>query len=212
MVHILDFYYFYRGDVNQYLSMVLHAWESIPSVFDDIGHYIMRCLLTVATRDVDPDTGRGLVQPLDFDASLKTFTEALDRLSDCGKASHLITRMKECIARPGEKEYLSLEFERAISLVWMTVMYLYCRPLRMYFEVGTEVPGGVINEMALCPEFELCGVQESLPVSPVAFLSKYLNSEYALPDGSQDVEVEAASIWLFSWIASCGLPEGGHDA
>jgi len=212
IVHILDFHYFYWGDVEHYLSLVLTSWATIPSVYDDIGHYIMRCLLTVSTREMDPDTGTSLVEPLDFEASLQLFADCIEGLADFKGCSHLASMIKGFVADPDNKEFLRLEFIRAKALVWMTVMYLYCRPLRMYFEVGTDVPGGILSDTALCPEFEFGRVQERLPVSPIALLDKYLRLDYDRPEGWEDLAPEAASVWLFSWIASCGPVEGGPDA
>jgi hypothetical protein len=212
IVHVLDFYYFYSGNVDQFLSLMVRSWASIPSVYDDVGHYIMRCLLTVSMREMDPDTGTNVVEPQRFENSLRVFRRAIDRLPKGGNCGHIVSQMQAFLADDQNREYLRCEFSRAVSLIWTTVMYFYCRPLRMYFELGDHFPGGLLDERALCPEFEFGEVQERLPVSPVAFLWKYLSGEYTQPDEGGDISIEGASIWLFSWLASCGEREGGRNA
>ncbi len=212
IVHVLDFYYFYWGDVNCWLALILKSWASIPSVYADIGHYIMRCLLTLSTREMEPDTETVLVKPLSFEDSLEVFTTGIKGLAESGDCAHLVSTIQDFLSKPDERERLRQEFSRAKGVVWTTLMYFYCRPLRMYFEVGTDVPGGILDGGAVCPEFEFGAVQERMPVSPIAFLSKYLRSDYVQPDECQEIPFEAASVWLFSWIASCGLAEGGQNA
>lgn len=209
IVHVLDFYYFYNGDVDHYLELILSSWASIPSVYDDIGYYIMRCLLTISTREMKPDTGVGIVEPLDFETTLKSFKRAVDGVAESCTSQHLTDEIKSFLKDPEQEEYLRLEFNRAKPLVWMTVMYFYCRPLRLYYEVGAEVHGGILKESKLCPDFEFGAVNEKLPTSPVAFLSRYLKRDYAVPDELEDIPTEAASIWLFAWIASSFVTEGG---
>jgi hypothetical protein len=205
VVHILDFFYFYWGDVDNYLRLVLTSWNAIPSVYDDVGHYIMRCLLTVSTREMDPNTATGLMKPLNFDESLEAFMTGIKNLAGSDGCEHFVSEIRAFIRNTDNKEFLRLEFNRAKSLMWMAVMYFYCRPLRMYFEIGKNIQGGILDETALCPEFEFGTVQERLPISPIAFLSKYFSLDYVQPDEPhEDVPVEAASLWLFSWLASCG--------
>ena len=96
-----------------------------------------------------------------------------------------------------------MEFDRAKALAWMAVMYFYCRPLRLYFEIGRDFPGALLDDGSLCPNFSLGTVQERLPISPTAFLCKYLNSDYDQED-EKEMSAEERSIWLFSWLASCG--------
>jgi len=64
IVHVLDFQYFYGGDAKRFLSLVITSWASIPSVYADVGHYVMRCLVALSTREMNPDTGTGMVEPL----------------------------------------------------------------------------------------------------------------------------------------------------
>lgn len=211
IVHILDFHYFYGGDVDRFLFLVLSSWGSIASVYDDIGHYAMRCLLTVSTREMEPATAQGIVQPLSFDEALQSFRTSIASLHQdpTSPLSAVVTSIEDFLSAQENAEYLRMEFERATPLVWIAVRYFYCRPLRMYFALGTSVPEGMLADSALCPEFELGAVQERLPSSPVAFLWKYLSSEYAEPEDGEEMSVEAQSAWLFSWIASCDSPDGG---
>jgi hypothetical protein len=212
IVHILDFYYFYWGDVDRFIALVWTSWSSIPSVYEDIGHYIMRSLLAVSTREMDPDTASSLMQPLDFQDSLDAFKKSIAKLPDSIDCRHIRDAVDSFLAEPDNREFLRLEFSRAKSLVWVTIMYFYSRPLRLYLEIGRSVAGGVVSDGELCPQFEFGGVQERLPASPIAFIAKYLSGDYEQPDGFDDLPTEAASIWLFSWLASCGQSEGGQNA
>ena len=68
IVHVLDFYYFYGGDVDSSLALIWRSWDRIPSVYEDVGHYVMRSLLSVSTREMEPDTAveTSLVESLGF--------------------------------------------------------------------------------------------------------------------------------------------------
>ena len=213
IVHVLDFYYFYNGDVEQSLELIWRSWDRIPSVYQDIGHYVMRSLLSISTREMEPDTGTqsALVEPLTFYESLAAFEEGVSSITALPSPPEVTSKIKEFIAVSENREYLRLEFERAKPLAWVTVMYFYCRPLRLYFEIGRDFPGTLLDDGSLCPEFELGGVQQRVPVSPTAFLSKYLRSDYVCPE-DQQLSTEARSLWLFSWLASCGHTEGDTNA
>ena len=120
--------------------------------------------------------------------------------------------MRSFFEDKSNREFLRLEYERAKAIAWTTVKYFYCRPLRLFLEVGKEVRGGIIDESALCPEFELGSVQEALPASPISFLWKYLKDDYEQPSDDLPVSPEALSLWLLSWIASSGPTEGASNA
>jgi len=213
IVHVLDFYYFYGGDIESSLALIWRSWDRIPSVYEDVGHYIMRSLLSVSTREMEPETelGTSLVEPLTFVDSLAAFEAGIKALESLPDAPEITSKIHVFLAVPENREYLRLEFDRSKSLAWMAVMYFYCRPLRLYFEIGSDFPGVLLDDGKLCPEFSLGEVQERLPISATAFLRKYLNSDYVQADG-QEMSAEEGSLWLFSWLSSCGPLEGDSDA
>lgn len=149
---------------------------------------------------------------MSFQNTLEAFARELDALPARDETVHLLDKIKDFISDQNNEEFLRLEFDRSKALAWISVMYFYCRPLRLYLEVGADVSGGLIDERTLCPEFELGGVQERLPKSPIAFLWKFYGEDYQTPDDTLEIPMEARSLWVFSWLASSGQAEGDYNA
>jgi hypothetical protein len=54
-VHIFDFYYIYRGQLEYYLMAIWHSWSSLPHINADLRQYILRSLVVISTKVVAQD-------------------------------------------------------------------------------------------------------------------------------------------------------------
>lgn len=49
-VHILDLHYFYAGQLTAYIPLVWRSWSAVPHVRANLRHYILRTLITIASK------------------------------------------------------------------------------------------------------------------------------------------------------------------
>lgn len=50
LVHVLDLHYFYEGRVTKYIPLIWCSWSAVPNVRADLRQYILRSLLTLASK------------------------------------------------------------------------------------------------------------------------------------------------------------------
>jgi hypothetical protein len=50
LVHVLDLHYFYGGRVTKYIPLIWCSWSAVPNVRADLRQYILRSLLTLASK------------------------------------------------------------------------------------------------------------------------------------------------------------------
>ena len=50
LVHVLDLHYFYGGRVTKYIPLIWCSWSEVPNVRADLRQYVLRSLLTLASK------------------------------------------------------------------------------------------------------------------------------------------------------------------
>lgn len=105
IVHCLDFRYFYGLHAETYLRSIWISWSAYPRIIDRMEWYLLRSLVSIATR-----TGDDIYTRL-RDAR-KTLFDVLDDLYAEGYRRPLIVQAKQFLHNPSEAQ-----------LTWLTILF-----------------------------------------------------------------------------------------
>jgi hypothetical protein len=190
MVHVLDFNYFFSSSKAVYLDYLWESWATVPSVYDDPEHYLIRSIATLAT------SIRGTIAAR-FDAACEMVLQRIERLSAQSPGNQLFHKAIDCLTnRRSELQVLATP---AIYLACMTNAAL----------CSSMVSGELLDDDLRQPEIDgthhyqldIGSFSGSRIASPVSFLVHMLNQASANSSLSRD-EIEFRSAWIFLVVSS----------
>jgi hypothetical protein len=160
-VHILDFHYFYKGKITNYVPLIWCSWSAIPHINADIRQYILRTLITIASKiDADPYQR--------WEISKSYFLDALNSCKSHAKTP-LIGKVIEILNNEREtKDYYFQAFRNSLIIADVVTEIFLSKKISANIwddenittvseEEGTEgefsysLPDDFINSMVKCP-------------------------------------------------------------
>lgn len=191
MTHTLDFHYFYNGRADTYIGLLWESWSTVPSVLDEVGHYILRTLVTIATSELGSFSRR-------FDAVCATFQSQLRRLVAQGNRSPVLDAAIHFVDDELNRRVLLYRFCPAVYLADATFLHLHSRQIHAALVKGD--PRLDLEAAHYIYDLDLCAFPRDRIVTPVGFLVDRLRR--ALLDvenqNSNDIEynIDHRSAWL----------------
>jgi hypothetical protein len=112
-VHVLDLHYFYASRITIYIPLIWCSWAAVPYTSGDLRQYILRSLLTIASKTEGPVHGR-------FNECVSTLEALLDKYKE-DKLKYPITEDILDILQDKEmlRNYYFPAFKGSIMLVDM---------------------------------------------------------------------------------------------
>ncbi len=190
LVHVLDYHYFYYSERKLYVSLLWRSWAKVPSVLDNIDHYLLRTLLCIGTEveELADDEDRfrkavdaliPILQEVQKDFPSTTLSNALEHLSSKGTLDNL--------------QHL---FDTAIRLA--DIAYKFLR--------SDHINSKLLRDQAKTPEVEYhydiaTGQFSTDPIeSPVAFLIDRIRFN---SNGAAKLDdIEFRTLWMMIALAS----------
>lgn len=197
-VHVLDMHYFYASRIEVYIPLIWASWAAIPHINGDLRQYILRSLLTIASKDSDSPTKKNLYD---------RFNSAVNLLS------HLLKKHNTVLKNPIiEKVILELEDKDRLSKFYLGAFKASCLLVDLITKVfiSEKIRGHIFqDELARWQENEESedsieesfiydldnGFNDAAIKSPVAFLlSKMIT---VLNNELDDARIERETIINF---------------
>jgi hypothetical protein len=195
VVHALDLFYFYQGNMKRYIRALWLSWATVPGVVENLEFYILRSLVCIGYDKSGP------ILPNRFDAAINLLTQELVgiRDSDGRSASLIIERALEFIRDEKRQDMLKLLFVPLSQIVSSVRHFCFSDNLRLYFETGDpKVISGDAEVVYALETEELSGDRVQ---NPIAFLSDRLRRNEN-PDEHYDLTTEIRrSAWVILMLS-----------
>jgi hypothetical protein len=204
LVHVLDFNYFYHAQPQLYLRLIWESWAAVPMVLDDLPHYLLRSIVTIATQ-IDGyaheryDTARTHV------LTVCRELHAADPNNIVAKEAVACLEDESCDRR------LSVDFIPAIFLADIALRFLVASSVRAHFfdddnidagDDALEGNGGRLVYRLPPGSFS----PPAVPRSPAALVHDQLRRQLEGDHPTLDRHHHAA--WLMLACASCQTDQG----
>lgn len=182
VVHMLDYWYFYRTDDRSYVTSLWHSWALVPYVYARINHYALRTMLALASTNDTLDSNEA------FEDALVRLQSQFDHILRHGDSS-LVTLAMKLLDDEAARRDLWGRFTMSWNLVQFTKHFLIDR--EMYQNLTQDSQVQLDPDEPLYPMDPLFFPDEPVE-SPTAFIFDRFSPvrELPLPE-----DVEAASLW-----------------
>lgn len=181
VVHIMDFHYFYDADDAPYLSALWHSWSLVPFVHKRLSHYLLRCLLALASTS-------------DTLNAEDAYDNAARRLYD------FFTQMAEETENPIATEAINTIKGKRGEELWKRFNYSFrLVPFVRTFLIDPKINALLTTDPLMTSGQEYTGPRGVFPSDPIRSPSAFLLDAYVrdLPD---DPEIQARSLWQLLMI------------
>ena len=195
VTHVLDFYYFYDGNVDLYLGLLWASWTPVPAVRDNINKYLLRSLVTVGTKKSGTIITR-------FNDSLNDHVTALKDLSLRKPENRVV---KIALERLGDQQvikYLKAFFYPGIYVAQMAKCFL--KSIKVHGVLtADESADWVEAKRQSVYNIEDCKFPGYSIQSPIAFVLDRLRRR--LKEVDTQYRDEHKACWILLACASCSL-------
>ncbi len=200
MVHVLDFFYFYNAEPANYLPFVWESWSKVPSVLKNIQHYLLRSVVTIATKLDGTRHER-------FTAAVAIVHEQITIAAKRNPANEVLREAIDVLENADKVAEMRLPFYPSLLIGDLTAKILRARSLHV------ALLGDDLNLDAGPTSFRYAirsgTFVDDQVISPTAFLLGVLDEALSVPKlaGSQ-----RESAWVYLALASStSLRGGGPD-
>jgi hypothetical protein len=203
-VHVIDFCYIYRKDINSYIQSIWASWATISSVINDLKQYIVRTLIIIGIT-ID---GNSLNR---FKESKAIFLTILETKLNT-KKSYIYQKIKEIlIIENEENDDLLLRFYNCI-IIADTAFNFYTGKISLLLEKKDEniiekYEEGITDDVSFSPiyDIETSKFSGKIIKSKIVFLFNQLMVEInnsQVQENIDDEEREKLSAWLLLSLSS----------
>lgn len=190
MVSVLDFHYFYQGNIELYVHSLWVSWSTVPSVLVNLDHYIDRTLAAISTMYKSKILER-------FQVTLAIFQQTISALLERNPTNTLLKYVTQHISIKHNVDNLRLQFLSGAYLAGIVSKHLKSSRIQaaMFDLSDPRATNGDGVFYLLDVEFD------DTPVSSiVAFFLERLNRALSREENDDDLAYRSA--WLFLAIAS----------
>ena len=106
-VHVLDFNYIYKREIQTYLRSIWSSWSTVPAVSNDLKQYIVRSLVVVGLTEEIISTKR-------FGRVKKQFQDSIQQLLNQNSDEMILKRIINILEDPEEEQDLKNRFYNCI--------------------------------------------------------------------------------------------------
>ncbi|MDL5051915.1 hypothetical protein QQ054_38575 [Oscillatoria amoena NRMC-F 0135] len=191
-VHVLDLHYFYASRVSVYIPLIWASWVSLPHINGDLRQYILRSLLSLASKEDGSAFDR-------FLSSVLKFKEILEKYQDT-KLNH--PTIKDVIEILNDRNLLNSEyffaFKASLFIVDLVKEVFTSKKIRSFFLKDDFV--NFENDEASFEQaftYELPnGFNDESIAAPLAYLLHKMIIELENDTSMADLEKETAIMFL----------------
>ncbi|MFL5381068.1 MAG: hypothetical protein ACJ8GN_00955 [Longimicrobiaceae bacterium] len=200
MVHVLDFYYFYNAEPENYLPFVWESWSKVPSVLKNIQHYLLRSIVTIAAKLNGTRHER-------FTAAVSIVREQIKIAGERNPTNEVLREATAVLNNAATVAEMRLPFYPSLLIGDLTAKILRARSLHVSL-LGDD-PNLDVGPTGFRYAIRPATFVDDQVISPTAFLLGVLHEALRVPEleGSQ-----RESAWVYLALASStSLRGGGPD-
>lgn len=189
IIHVLDLFYFYRGDSALFVDSLWNTWATVPSIVNKLNWYILRTVLAVSSLYEG-----GAFERLDF--AVKVMIDRLKRMKELGRGTEITDEVINRIEQPGQfKTWLEMLFPPSLKIVDLTSNILRSEKIEAaLFSHGDKLVQFDNDQLEYLLETE--SFDEGGVKSPVAFIFDRMRKAAA----SKEIVDPIASARRACWV------------
>ncbi|MGZ5483667.1 MAG: hypothetical protein ACXWID_16995 [Pyrinomonadaceae bacterium] len=170
VVHVLDLHYFYGGRATKYIPLIWCSWSAVPNVRADLRQYILRSLLTLASKTNASKSNASELKRFEF--AVEDFKSILADNEDLVSQFPILDKVREILSDKDFKKNCYNPFVNSLILVDLAKEILFSKTVAAALSDDKRISLSPAEDKAET-EFEysmLPGFHDDNVDSPIAFL------------------------------------------
>lgn len=190
-VHIIDLNYVYKRKLDIYIDGIWSSWATVPVVTNNIRHYVLRTLLTIASVHEGESTER-------FNLSISVFKDRLKSLIKSQVQNKVYSAVLQTINEDSELKALKKRFINCLPVADLVNNFFVCN-LDSYLNRNDTLVGGAGRDVYDLQRGEFSKVKT---ISKIRLLLEQLNQSVINSSFEKEIKNEWESAWFLVALSS----------